>query len=79
MRKLTLDRPVTYHIRVPGQIETRWPGWEGEITAAIESRDDCSVVTILPSTIDQAGLQSLLRRLYYKGLPIISVIYFDCE
>ena len=34
-------------------------------------------VTTLTSTVDQAGLQGLLRRLYALGLPLISVERVD--
>lgn len=36
--------------------------------------DNARPVTTLTSTVDQAALQSLLRRLYSLGIPLISVI-----
>jgi hypothetical protein len=76
--KLTLDRPATYQIKVPGVLDERWSDWDGEITVTVESEGDDPPVTTLTSTVDQAALQGLLRRLYSLGLPLISVICVDC-
>lgn len=35
-RKLTLDRPVTYQIRVPGELDGSWFDWTQGMTIAIE-------------------------------------------
>jgi hypothetical protein len=76
-QKLTLDRPATYQIKVPGQLNKRWSNWSGVMTGSVESDDDGLPVTILTGTIDQAALQGLLRRLYSLGLPLISVKCLD--
>ena len=36
-KKLTLDRPVTYQIKVPGALDKKWLDWNGVMTATIES------------------------------------------
>jgi len=72
--KLTLDRPATYQIKVPGHLDKRWSDWDGEMTIAVESDVDGLPVTTLSGTFDQAALHGLLRRLYSLGLPLISVI-----
>jgi hypothetical protein len=72
-QKLTLDRPATYQIRVPGQIGESWSDWAGGMTIAVDSEGDGPPVTTLTGTLDQAALQGLLRRLYSLGLPLISV------
>ena len=72
-QKLTLDRPVTYQIKVPGHLDESWIEWDGRMTVAGESGDNRPPVTILTGTVDQAALQGLLRRLYSLGLPLISV------
>lgn len=71
--KLTLDRPVTYKIKVPGRIDESWSDWAGGMMISLESADDGRPVTTLTGTLDQAALQGLLRRLYSLGLPLISV------
>ena len=77
-QKLTLDRPATYHIKVPGELDASWPDWIEMMTITAESEGDDPPVTILTGTLDQAALQGLLRRLYSLGLPLISVICVDC-
>jgi len=72
--KLTLDRPATYRIKVPGELDASWSDWAGGMTITVESGGDDPPVTVLTGTVaDQAALQGLLRRLYSLGLPLISV------
>ena len=77
-QKLTLDRPATYQIKVPGELDESWTEWNGKMTIAVESKEDDPPVTTLSGIFDQAKLHSLLRRLYSLGLPLISVICIDC-
>ena len=71
--KLTLDRPATYQIRVPGHLDESWTEWDGRMTVTVECEDDGAPVTTLTGSFDQAALQGKLRRLYSLGLPLISV------
>ena len=77
-QKLSLDRPATYQIKMPGHLNESWSEWAGSMTITVESDDDGLPVTTLTDTVDQAALQGLLRRLYSLGLPLISVICVDC-
>ena len=72
-QKLTLDRPATYQIKVPGHLDESWSDWAGGMRITVESEGDDPPVTTLIGTLDQAALQGLLRRLYSLGLPLISV------
>jgi len=36
-RTLTLDRPVTYEIKVPGHFDESWSNWTGRMTIVVES------------------------------------------
>ena len=72
-QELTLDQPVTYQIRVPGELDESWSDWIQGMTMAVERRGEGPPVTTLTGTLDQAALQGLLRRLYSLGLPLISV------
>jgi hypothetical protein len=72
-KKLSLDRPATYHIKVPGELDASWSDWAGGMTITVESEGEGPPVTTLTGTVDQAALQGLLRRLYSLGLPLISV------
>jgi hypothetical protein len=73
-RKLSLDRAVTYQIKVPGILDGSWSDWSGKMTITIESEGDGLPATTLTGTFDQAALHGLLHRLYTLGLPLISVI-----
>ena len=72
-QELTLDQPVTYQIRVPGELDESWSDWLAGMTMAVESEGEDPPVTILTGTVDQAALHGVLRRLYSLGLPLISV------
>jgi hypothetical protein len=76
---LTLDRPATYQIKVPGHIGESWSDWVGGMTITVESEGDDPPITTLTGTVDQAALQGLLRRLYSLGLPLVSVICVECS
>jgi hypothetical protein len=69
----TLDRPATYQIKVPGELDESWSDWAGGMTITVEREGDGPPITTLTGTVDQAALQGLLRRLYSLGLPLISV------
>ena len=77
-RKLTLDRPAVYEIKVPGELDESWTDWDGKMAVTVESEGEGPPVTTLTGTVDQAALQGLLRRLYSLGLPLISAICVDC-
>ena len=76
-QKLTLDRPATYWIKVPGHLDESWSDWDGKITITIDNDEDGLPVTTLTGSFDQAALQGLLRRLYSLGLPLISVMWVE--
>ena len=78
-QKLTLDRPVTYQIKVPGYLDESWSDWDGKLRLVSESPPDGLPVTTLSGVMDQAALQGLLRRLYALGLPLISVTWLQDE
>ena len=50
-----------------------------EMTITVEFEGDGLPVTTLTGVVDQAALQSLLRRLYSLGLPLLSVNLMDAE
>ena len=76
--KLTLYRPVTYRIKVPGHLDESWSDWAESMTITVESDGDGAPITTLTGSLDQAALQGLLRRLYSVGSPLISVICVGC-
>ena len=76
-QKLTLDRQVTYQIKVPGVLDKKWLDWNDGMTVTVESEKSGNPITVLTLTVDQAALQGLLQHLYSLGLPLISVIWID--
>jgi hypothetical protein len=77
IKKITLDQPVTYKIKVPGTLDKKWLDWNGGMSVSIDEDRNGDPITTLTITVDQAGLQGLLRHLYSFGLPLISVICID--
>jgi len=55
-QKLTLDRPATYQIKVPGHLDESWTEWDGRMTVTVESENDGQPVTTLTGPVDQAAL-----------------------
>lgn len=77
--KLTLDRPATYQITVPGALDESWSDWAGSMAIAVDRAGNEPPVTTLTGVVsDQAALQGLLRRLYGLGLPLVSVVCLEC-
>ena len=77
-QRFTLDQPATYQIKVPGHLDESWSEWAGGMTITVENGDEGPPATTLTgAVVDQAALQSLLRRLYSLGLPLISVNWVE--
>jgi hypothetical protein len=77
-QRLTLDRPATYEITVPGHLNQAWTEGDVGMTVAIDFGSDGQPITVLTVALDQAALHGLLRRLYGLGLPLMSVICIPC-
>ena len=74
IRKLGLDKPGTYEIKVPGRLEEDWSEWFEGMTITVEAGTDCPTITTLTGIVtDEAALQGLLDRLYSLGLRLLSV------
>jgi len=71
--KLTLDQILAYQIKISGQLSENWSDWIENLAIEVECMDDGSPLTTLTSSVDQAALHGLLRRLYNLGFPLISV------
>jgi hypothetical protein len=71
--KLSLDRPVTYQIKVPGILDESWSGLNWDLKILPGCDEQAQPITVFIATVDQAALHSLLRRLYAMGLPLISI------
>ena len=75
--KPNLDRPATYQIKIPGELDENWTGSYEKVTISVNRDDQDRPVSTLTGTFDQAALQGLLRSLYSLGLPLISVFCVD--
>lgn len=72
-----MDQPAIYQIRVPGVLSKGWSDWSMNMEVNVEIADKRSPVTTLTGKLDQAALQGLLRHMYSRGLPLISVAWVD--
>lgn len=70
---LTLHKPETYQIKVPGALITTWAENANSLSMTVEESDDGEPITTLTGSIDQAALHGILRQLYALGVPLISV------
>ena len=77
--KFTLDRQITYQIKVPGKLEKSQLYWDDLTKIVIDWDNESQPVSVLTCTLDQAALIGLLRRLYSMGLPLISVISVNLQ
>ena len=71
--KPTLDRPTTYQIQVPGELEESWSDWIQGMTITVESEGEGPPVTTLTGTIDRAALHGLLKKVRNLEMPLLAV------
>jgi len=68
--------PMTYQIRVKGQLGWEWADWFGGLTITLE--DDGETLITGP-VVDQAALHGLLRKVRDLGMPLISVNHLEAK
>jgi hypothetical protein len=74
------SQPNTYQIKVQGQLDETWSDWFDNMTITMTSLDQDQPITTLTGTIvDQAALQSILRRLHDLNLVLVAVIQVDTD
>jgi hypothetical protein len=76
-QKLTLDRPAKYQIQVPGELDLDWFDGANDVTISISLNEAGLPVSTMIGVFDQAALQGFLRRLYARGISLISVMCLD--
>ena len=79
MKKITMDKPMAYQIKVPGVINSEWSDWVKRMDVNVEFPDKKSPITSFTGELDQAALLGLLRQFNSLGLPLISVVCLDYE
>jgi len=76
-QKLTLDRPAKYQVQVPGELDPDWFNGVNDVTISISLNEEGLPVSTMIGVFDQAALQGFLRRLYARGISLISVMCLD--
>jgi hypothetical protein len=76
----TMQGPAIYRIRVSGRVDARWADqlWGMQITHPIRSRGTTETV-LIGQLADQSALNGVLRALYERHLPVISVECLEGE
>jgi hypothetical protein len=73
-RRLHIEQPAGYCIKVQGRLDERWADAFGAMELVVGTGSDGTAITTLTGLVaDQAALQGLLSELYGLGLPLISV------
>ncbi len=74
VQRLSMTQPLRYRIVVQGRIDKRMAGWFSGLEITPESFSGGPTRTSLVGTLaDQAALMGLLRKLYDRGHPLLSV------
>ena len=68
-KRLGLDQPEMYEIRVQGRLGDDWAIWFGSLTITTE----CDTTTLAGIVADQAALHGILIKIRDLGLPLLSV------
>ena len=64
------SRPMTYQIRIQGQLGPQWTEWFEELTITPQDNGD----TLLTGpVVDQAALHGLLKKVRDLGMTLLSV------
>lgn len=75
--KISLDKQITYQIKIPGKLDSSWLDHFGVQEISVEVLADNTWVSTLTGAFDQAKLHKLLRSLYSYGLPLISIVWIN--
>ncbi|MFC1961288.1 hypothetical protein ACFLYO_11345 [Chloroflexota bacterium] len=74
------DQPKIYQIKVQGQLDESWSDWFDNMTVTVSWLDqDRPITTLTGAIVDQAALQSILRRLHDLNLKLSAVIQIDAN
>ena len=77
-KKMTLETPATYRIRVQGKLDESWLDQLGGMAITADTKAVKKPVTILVGHLqDQAALSGVLNTIYEMHLPLLSVENLD--
>ena len=71
-KRLGLDQPPRYQIKVRGRLDERWSDWFNGMTITSERG-----ITTLSSAVDQAKLRGILSKIWDLNLTVISVTQIE--
>jgi hypothetical protein len=79
-RRLQLDTPARYRIKVHGRLDESWSSNFDNMTVAVENDGgSMSITTLSGAVADQVALHGLLARIRDLGLPLLSVQRIEQE
>ena len=77
-KRLKLETPATYRIRVQGLLDASWSERLGGMSInQVLTKKDAPVTILVGYLIDQAALAGVLKALYDLQLPLLSVENLD--
>ena len=73
-KRLDLDQPPRYQIKVRGRLDEKWSDWFNGMTITSE-RD----ITTLTGAVDQAKLRGIVSKIWDLNLTVISVTQIGAQ
>jgi hypothetical protein len=77
VKKLTMDQPANYQIKVPGVLSEHRSDWGVRMEITVKRAGHISQNKTITGNIYQVALLGILRQLNSLGLPLISVNCID--
>jgi hypothetical protein len=74
-KRLGLDRPARYRIKVRGRLDERWSDWFNGMTITSER----GITTLTGAVVDQSALHGILAKIRNLNLTLISVTRIESE
>ena len=72
--KTNPNQPMTYQIRLKGQLGQQWTDWFGGLSIALDENGDTLLTGLLA---DQSALHGLLKKVRDLGMPLLSINHVE--